>query len=148
MTRLARPYIPLAVRLAVAEQQCFGANIQTDIDLSKLSTGAKLKERLRLLFGNHKSELHHRPALVNRRRKRNGDYDPPANDAGHLVYLEEGDHDIETRIRGQHGQHSDLGLARKRKRIARNRDPNRKKVKIPQRKNPWPKSRPLQRRRP
>jgi hypothetical protein len=57
-------------------------------------------------------------------------YDPPANSADHLIYLAADDHDIETRVRGLHGQHSDLGIARKNKRIARNRDPKRRRVKI------------------
>lgn len=84
--------------------------------------GMRLKFALGLLFGNRKSELHHRPALVNRRRYvRNNKtfYDPTANSADHLVYLLAEDHDIETRVRGLRGQHCDLGLARKRKRAER-----------------------------
>ena len=145
--KLTRPYIPVSVRIAVAERQCFGANIQTDVDLSGLSAGAKLKERLRLLFGDKKAELHHRPALVNRRRRKNGEYDPPANSPDYLVYLADDDHDVETRIRGLHGSHSDLGMARKNKNIAKNRDPKRRKAKIAQPKNfRWP-SRPFNRRK-
>ena len=79
-------------------------------------------------------ELHHRPAIVNRHRKPNGRYVPDANDPEFLVYLPKDEHDIETRVRGLHGQHSDLGLARKRKRAERKQN---------QPKHQWP-SRPLQ----
>jgi hypothetical protein len=72
------------------------------------------------MFGDAKAELHHRPALVNRTRVwyESGEfgYWPEANNPDHLVYLPADEHDIETRVRGQHGQHSDLALARKRKR--------------------------------
>ena len=70
-------------------------------------------------------ELHHRPALVNRRRYvRKGKvvYDPPANDPDFLVYLPEHDHDIETRVRGVGALRSDLAEARRAKRIKRNRE--------------------------
>lgn len=152
MSRLPRPYIPLTVRVQVAERQMKEATgcVCTDehgvpLELAGVSLSARLKAALFHLSsgGNNKLELHHRPALVNRARKRNGEYDPPANDAAHLVYLVEGDHHVETRVRGQHGAHSDLGQARKNKRIARNRDPRRRKAKIAQRKNPWPKGRKL-----
>ncbi len=152
MSPLPRPHIPLAVRVQVAGRQLrergesldrsilYGLGLLMDDGSAgdpTLSAARKLQRLLSALFGDKKAELHHRPALINRRRKRNGDYDPPANDPGFLVYLLEDDHDIETRIRGQHGQHSDLGLARKAKRIARNRDPKRKKATI-RSANRWP----------
>jgi hypothetical protein len=56
-----------------------------------------------------------------------------------LVYLPEDDHDIETRVRGQHGQYSDLALARKRKRAERKRT----KPKRRWQSRPWPKGRKL-----
>lgn len=93
-----------------------------------------------LFGGGTKVELHHRPGLLNRRRKPNGDYDPPANDPNYLIYLLEDEHDIETRVRGIGAQLSDLGQARKRKRMERNRDKKRRKAKIPQRARPWPKT--------
>ena len=78
-----------------------------------------LKLLLFELFGLTKAELHHRPALCNRNVDGNGNYDPAANDPEFLIYLPVDDHDIETRVRGLHGQHSDLAIARKRKRIER-----------------------------
>lgn len=102
-----------------------------------LTDSRYLNVLLSFLFGGRKIELHHRPALVNRRRYiRNGKtlYDPPANSTEHLFYLLDDEHDIETRIRGQGAQLSDLAIARKRKRKAR-------KAKRP--KHKWP-SRPMQ----
>lgn len=132
MSRLPRPYIPIPVRVMVATRQLY----ERDINAGQYARheGETLKKTLgrmlKVLFGEAAVELHHKPALVNRRRKRNGDYDPPANDHNHLEYMVETDHDIETRVRGRRGQHSDLGLRRKNKNIARNRDPQRRKVKI------------------
>lgn len=88
--------------------------------------------------------LDHDPALVNREkdvRLPNGTvlrrvvvvpvgaevlrYYPDANDPEHLIYRVGGEtgsaHDVKTRVRGEHGQHSDLALARKNKRIEKNR---------------------------
>lgn len=144
MSRLPRPYIPLSVRVQVAERQCRESGWIFPA-LEKQGKSKWLREMLGVLFGEQKAELHHRPALVNRRKVMRGDkiadYEPPANDPEHLVYLVESDHDVETRVRGQHGAHSDLGLNRKNKRIAKNRDPNRRKAKIPQRRDPWGKGR-------
>lgn len=115
------------------------------------SAKVRIKYLIEDLFGGGvEVELHHRPALVNREKyKRNGKmfYRPDANDPGHLFYLVEEEHDIETRVRGLGAQLSDLGQARKRKRMARNRDKKRRRAKIASRINPWPKSRKLRSRR-
>jgi hypothetical protein len=133
--RLARPHIPLEVRCRVALRQM-------DNPLSESAIGPPWGTLLKFLLlqlagrlGCEVSdlELHHRPALVNRQRKRNGDYDPPANHPDFLVYLSDHAHDIETRVRGLHGQHSDLAIVRKRKR---------KEKKAKRRKTVWP-TRPL-----
>ncbi len=141
MSRLLRPHIPMAVLLQVALRHVLERDIVVAVDDS-LRKKEKLRCLLYILFGDAKVELHHNPALVNRQRKKHGGYDPPANDPQHLEYLIKDDHDIETRVRGRHGQHSDLGLARKNKRIARNRDPNRRKAKIAKSAKRWP-SRPF-----
>lgn len=120
--RLARPYIPLSVRVAVAERQSIAAGKGR---LGSSVLYKRLAYALELLFGGQKAELHHRPSLVNRRRYvRNGKtfYDPPANDPDHLIYLRAGrgeDHDVETRVRGVGAQLSDLAQVRKRKRKER-----------------------------
>ncbi len=127
---------------------------------------AEIMADLATNFGCEVSDLHldHDPALENRekliempngRRQRTVvvpegakvlRYFPDANDPAYLLYRPHGaqfagSHDVKTRIRGDRGQHSDAGLARKNKRIKKNRDPKRRKAKIPQRKNPWPKGR-------
>ncbi len=139
MSRLPRPHIPLGVRVKVAERQVVEQHEgRRPVFSESTSLSKRLRIMLDLLFGEGvKVELHHRPALVNRARKRNGDYDPPASDPDHLFYLPDDDHDIETRVRGLRGAHSDLGLRRKNKRIAKNRDPKRRKAKIRGR-SQWP----------
>jgi hypothetical protein len=144
MSRLPRPRIPVMVRLTVADRQCLSAFGQIFRVIFCRSNEKHLKAALFALFGDKKAELHHRPSLVNRPRK-GGDYDPPANSPDYLVYIAKDDHDVETRVRGLHGQHSDLGMARKNKQIAKNRDPKRRVAKIAQRDEfKWP-SRPFRR---
>lgn len=148
MSRLPRPHIPLAVRVQVAERQCHERGASIDGMIVKPLRN-QLEVLLFRLFGISPVELHHRPALTNRKNiMKNGAiiaYDPPANDSRFLVYLLEDEHDVETRVRGLHGQHSDLGLARKNKRIAKNHDPKHRRVKIKSRgfqkgrKRKWPK---------
>lgn len=134
MSRLPRPYIPLAVRVEVAERQmkeATGCVSTNSFGVPLNVAGGPLRARLdAALFhlsrgGAAKLELHHRPALVNRRKiKKLGvivRYTPDANDPRHLFYLPDDDHDIETRVRGLRGQHSDLAMARKNKNIAENR---------------------------
>lgn len=123
--KLPRPYIPLEVRLMVAERQV--REHQLDPHLSpSLPKQARLEALLRILSTYHdegKLELHHRPALLNREQVKIAGvvigYLPDANDHRYLVYLPEDEHDIETRVRGQGAQLSDLAQARKNKRIAR-----------------------------
>lgn len=126
--RLHRPHIPISVRAEVAERQLCAAGDFGKVSVAMhydLPSGKRLANALRLLFGDHPCELHHRPGLLNRHRYvRNGKtfYDPLANDPDHLVYLAVDDHDIETRVRGQGAQRSDLGQARYNKRVAKNRE--------------------------
>jgi len=132
MPRLVRPYIPLSIRVVVAERQVAAAYPALLTSNAAAAFGSRhWKQRLdaQLAILAHylrcqvaDLELHHRPALVNRRRKRNGEYDPSANHPDFLIYLRKDDHDVETRIRGLHGQYSDLALARKRKRAAKKRN--------------------------
>jgi hypothetical protein len=157
--KLYRPYVPIAIRVQVAERQLrqsplIGASCLDRPDT--LSGSAWLAHLLLLLFDVRKYELHHRPALCNRRWvPRKSDYDPPANDPEHLVYLAEDEHDIETRVRGVGAQRSDLGQRNYLKRVKRNRENVKRKgrsVKSPSvnkstAKRKWP-SRPFPRRKP
>lgn len=138
MPRLKRPYIPYTVREKVILRQLAEAGIKPDWLAEDLPVKQRVDRYIRQLFGNVRPELHHGPSLLNRRwNAHKGDYEPAANDPGYLVYLAPDDHDIETRVRGLHGQYSDLALARKRKRKER-------KAKRPKRK--WP-SRPFPKQR-
>ena len=74
-----------------------------------------------------KLELHHRPALANRTRD-GDDYFPRSNDPAYLVWLPAEDHDIETRVRGPHGDLSDLAKIRKRKHVERKRKRPRRRL--------------------
>ena len=145
--KLPRPYVPLRVRRLVAERQYqrrFG-NLKTALKLyARLGIKSDrdiLEVLLNELFGRMppgriivkpmegrpKLELHHRPALCNRIKVKlnihgsvcDYGYTPDANDPDYLVYLPADEHDVETRVRGQHGDYSDLAKARKRKRIER-----------------------------
>ncbi len=133
--KLHRPYIPLHVREEVLDSQMQEAGFSPSwASQQGRSVATRLRLKLEEFFGCVPVELHHRPALCNRVGDSIFGYIPPANDPDYLVYLPADDHDIETRVRGQHGQHSDLALARKRKRKER-------KARRPKRK--WP-SRPWQ----
>lgn len=150
MARLYRPYIPLAVRVAVAERQARIRRIAYSESMFD-SDGARLAYLMRQLFGDKPHALDHNPALVNRRRYvRNGKtfYDPPANDPDYLIYREAGpgsDHDIKTRVRGEHGQHSDLALARIEKRRMKKKAA--KRTAKYNRKYNWPKGRKIRSRK-
>lgn len=147
--RLERPYIPIAVRVQVASRQLRDIGIKS-IPGMQATDGRRLQVMLNLLFGDAEYQLHHRPALCNRpsvvrtvKGKPKTFYDPPANDSDHLIYLEKGEHGIETRVRGVGAQRSDLGQRRYLKRVARNRaSKTGAKVRRPKVKRAWP-SRPF-----
>lgn len=93
----------------------------------------RLAAILRVLFSGHPVELHHRPALINRPlNSRRTDTVPPANDPEFMVYLrKDEEHKIETYVRGQNGQLSDMGLRRKAKRAVRRQKTQRKRIAKP-----------------
>jgi hypothetical protein len=108
----------------------------------------KLRRIILYQFHPNRAHLDHDPALINRKyNPRTEKYTPDANDPNYLIYRKADDHRTKTIVRGEHGQYSDLGLRRKNKRIAANRNPNRRKVKIKNRKANWPK-RPFPKRQP
>ena len=137
--KLPRPYIPIDIRLQVAERQ-FGYSLVT-IGQSKKE---RLKLVLKLLFDGEPYHLDHDPALEHRQKLYHNcvhvAYSPPANDPDHLIYRKADNHRIKTFVRGDGAQLSDAAKARKDKRIARNRDPKRRKYKWPKQKirnRPW-----------
>ena len=160
MALLLRPNIPFEVRCRVALRQ-LGEMFPDQVIAEHPRALGKLLDsllsRLAPLLGCEVSDLRldHTWALENRPKQfKDGihvDYYPPANDPEWLAYRPQGtqfagSHDVKTRIRGDRGQLSDNALAKKERRRQRKLDPNRRRAKIAQRKNPWPK-RPFPKRR-
>lgn len=140
MSRLPRPYIPIPVRVLVAERQLveWGTSVS---HIGKLPGGfgrRRLAYILHKLFGDEKYHLDHDPALENRLRTADGGYIPDANHPRYLTYRTDVDHAIKTYVRGDGALRSDAGQRRYNKRVAKNRDPKRRKAKIPSR--PFPKA--------
>jgi len=144
--RLPRKYIPLGIRIDVALRQCLAADIATTAQCimgTDLTKSYKLESLLEILFGkdNYKrAELHHRPALMNRKKVRSKTtakivrYIPDELDPNHLVYLLDDDHDIETRVRGVGALLSDQAQNRKNKKIDLRLSGKKKKHRWPKRK--------------
>ena len=172
MPKLYRPHVPLSVRVEVASRQLrrqFGKPgtvklIQKEYDTWALQL-AHLLFWLAKAFGCEVSDLrldHFDPPLAARQRTGEGKatrYVPDANDPEHLEYRPHGvefdrSHDVKTRIRGDHGQYSDVVLIkrerRRQKREAEQADAKNLKKKRrnwrsgsgpkkPAAKRPWPK---------
>lgn len=151
MPRLIRPYIPLLVRCQVALRQSGEMWIINVIVEWKGVRGRGLGELLKiklayiaLMLGCEVKDLRldHNPALGAREKVfRKGvhvGYRPDANDPDHLMYREKHAHDVKTRLRGDHGQFSDIALIKRERRRTRKKKlkPKRKwalKRKIPSR---------------
>lgn len=126
--KLHRPYIPIYVRLRVAERMCDERLAESPLRIkSYWSETAKEKLAICLahLFPDYEDkqiQLDHDPALTNRKyNSRTKKYTPDANDVDFLIYRAKEDHNIKTRVRGDGAQYSDLALRRKNKRIERNK---------------------------
>ena len=107
-----RPYIPLKVRLRVAERMV-GFE-----PCNEVPADVRLRTILFMLFQNGRYHLDHDPPLrVRAFNPRTGKYKPGANDHRYLVYRTELEHRLKTYVRGEHGQYSDtILIARERKR--------------------------------
>ena len=107
MARLRRPYIPLSVRVEVAERQLReqmeephprGRDASTywmvyANSAPYMPLGDRLRHLLNHLFPDGKFQLDHDPALSLRRYSAgHGRYYPDANDPNHLVYRAPGPH--------------------------------------------------------
>lgn len=146
MARLYRPHIPLKVRLKVIKRQIAqragdgmllaieaAARRSNPRNVGFIPTDAIYLDALLValseIIGCEVSELRldHDPALGARKKTGEGKrtvYDPPANDPDHLFYRphgaqHEGSHDVKTRIRGDHGQYSDIVLIKRQRRRER-----------------------------
>lgn len=146
MAKLYRPHIPLSIRVQVAERQIealtkclptnelgvpyrddpgrsFAARLAWDLAILSAVLGCKAEDL----------RLDHDPPLGARPQERRGlgrktYYIPDANDPEHLRYRPhgaqfDGSHDIKTRVRGDHGQLSDLSLIKRERRRQRREQP-------------------------
>ena len=163
--RRVRPYIPLEVRVEVAERDAFYLMSEgvvspaTMVDYRFLKDGKSLRWRLSNLIEilehahGEKLQLDHDPALilrqykVDRRKPEAAWYTPNANDPAHLIYRPEREHDQKTFGRRADAEKtvttkgSDIWLKSKFRRLE---SPSKKpRAKIAQRKKPWPKGRKL-----
>ena len=153
--RLFRPHIPLEIRCRVLLRQigemwpddCLAAARKAK-SLSAYENGLKQMLADNLGCGTKDLRLDHDPPLGARRKKGEGKktvYTPAANDPDHLFYRPhgaqfEGSHDIKTRVRGDHGQYSDIALIKRERRRQRKAKPTRKLVS----RSTFPKGRKLQ----
>lgn len=146
MARLYRPYVPLSVRVHVAERQFDAAttfpyeNGERNASVFRMfvdreswkrsnSLRSQLDTFLGLLFGDVAHQLDHDPPLGARPRRRHGlgrktYYTPDANDPDHLFYRPHGpehagSHLVKTNVRGDRGQHPDRVLIKKARRRER-----------------------------
>lgn len=154
MPKLLRPHIPYKVRCRVAMRQLgltpeqiseSTGNIENrkNARYMRVSYASYLKEfllpRLRSKLWINKEHLDHDPALENRekvfRKSEHIGYRPDANDPDFLIYRDRADHDIKTRVRGEHGQFADNVIAKRERR---------RKKKATKRKYKWERGRKLQ----
>lgn len=142
-----RPYIPLSVRVEVAERDCVKGPWFPLYCSAVEVGGMTLGRRLVILLGHlpKGSELDHDPALILREfDAATGKYTPDANDPAYLVYRDPDEHQQKTTGRRPGAERtittkgSDIGLKAKFARLEA-RTKSRPKAKIPSRKNPWPK---------
>ena len=143
-----RKYCPVDVRCRVALRQL--GELHSDLAIEQhRRMGAlsdlldMLKQRLAAKFGCMIADLRrdHNPALGDRElNRRTGRYTPDENDPEYMEYRPhgaefQGSHDVKTRVRGDHGQYSDIQLIKRRRRREDKKTKPKKK---------WPKGRKLQ----
>lgn len=132
--RLLRPYIPLDVRLQVAERQLRASPIpgfpKTSIALTEamIAVGSpkiRLTGMLKMLFHDEPCHLDHDPPLAARKKVfKDGEhvgYKPDANDPNFLIYRTVEDHRRKTNLRGDGAQHPDRVLIKKNRKLERER---------------------------
>ena len=145
--KLYRPAIPLEVKCQVVLRQLGGLFPEETLQAAKKDRclGRVLNvwlSEFAQIIGCEVSELRldHDPPLALRPQERRGlgrktYYTPDANDPEHLFYRPHGaqhagSHDVKTRIRGEHGQFSDIAMIKRQRRRER---PAKRKAKIPSR---------------
>jgi hypothetical protein len=126
--KLARPYIPLNVRLQVIARQLQENGQLHDVLRESLLHGTKdrLDFMLECRFGDVKVHLDHDPPLCLREiiDVDKGLYEPDANDPRFLVYRTQEDHRIKTFVRGDGAQLSDAAKRRRKIKAERKESPH------------------------
>lgn len=139
MPRLLRPYIDVETKCRVVLAQLgemwpdgvIGARLEDPYYRGRGGLTALLREKLQEYATTQECEvtdlrLDHDPALGTRkkvfRKGEHVDYEPAANDPAHLFYRPHaarfaGSHDVKTRVRGEHGQLSDIALVKRNRRL-------------------------------
>jgi hypothetical protein len=140
MPRLYRPTIPVGVRCRVILRQLGEMFVEDTLAAHKGKLGFLLLGCLNQFASVTACEvsdlrLDHDPPLGARPQERRGlgkktYYIPDANDPAHLFYRPHGaqfagSHDVKTRIRGDHGQYSDIALIKRERRRQKKKDVSR-----------------------
>ena len=131
MTRLYRPYIPFSVRYEVLRRQLLDAGmigVAASFDRPDIPYQTRVKAMIYHLFGDEPVRLDHDPALMLRERRGNK-YNPQSNDPRYLVYRSAEGHRVKTFIRGDGAQRSDMSQRRYLKKVARNRQKQKRRRK-------------------
>jgi hypothetical protein len=147
MTRLHRPHVPLSIQCDVVMRQCYLTPTHRTENLRRFKGNySVLKQTLLIAFAasikcsHHDLQLDHDPPLGARRQIwKSGKfvrYEPDANDPQHLFWRDKESHRVKTRVRGEHGQYSDLALIKRERRRSR---PKKKGQKFHSAKRAWPK---------
>lgn len=133
MARLYRPHIPLSVKVEVARRQLIERGDRARVRYPTPAKHLPLYKQLAHMLGTLAESmlcevkdlrLDHDPPLGAREKTGEGRgtvYTPDANDPEHLFYRPHGaqfagSHDVKTRIRGDHGQFSDVALIKRERR--------------------------------
>lgn len=149
MSRLPRPYIPIQIRIKVAERQFDASRHNGRKVYNLLKRDWSLKRRLQwllLILGFEHPECDHDPALILRKfNSRTRKFSPDANNPKFLIYCEKAEHQQKTTGRKPGATRtittkgSDIGLKAKFARLERQRPPK-PKHRIPAPIKPrWPK---------
>src|SRR3990167_11237972 len=120
--KLVRPYIPLKVRVKVAERQLayHGVILAVNKEPSLAKQLTELLGVLQSILRADKLHLDHDPALALRKfNKHTGKYKPDTNDPEYLKYRATDGHHTKTFIRGEHGQRSDVAQIKRERQFAR-----------------------------
>jgi hypothetical protein len=130
MSKRPRPYIPISIRLQVAQRQLVvGHSFVVAYSYLLMDCTKKIRLDRILAFMFHAPQLDHDPALILRKlNPRTGKYTPDANDPNYLIYREKADHQKKTSGRNPGASRtittkgSDVWLAKKFRRLEKSKN--------------------------